>query len=113
LVVDDEEDVADTLAALLERRGHRALAVHDRPSGLAAVQNFGPDVVLVDIGMPGMDGYELAKQVRELPGGERILLIAMTGYQKDAALLQTAGFDRHLLKPPDLEQLALWISNNN
>jgi two-component system CheB/CheR fusion protein len=109
-VVDDEEDVSDALAALLESRGHRALAVHDGLSGLAAVQSFRPDVALVDIGMPGMDGYQVARQIREQHDHEQILLIAMTGYQKDQDRLDAAGFDRHLLKPPDLEKLARWLA---
>lgn len=110
LVIDDEEDVAGALVALLGHRGHQALAANDGATGLAAARTFRPNVVLVDLGMPGMNGYEVGQRIHEEHSGEKILLVAMTGYQQDVARLQAAGFDHHLLKPPDLKQLDLLLA---
>lgn len=106
LVVDDEPDAGETLAALLEARGHQTLAVTDGRAALAAARTFAPEVVLLDLGLPEMDGYQAAKQLRREHGDASMLVIAVTGYHNDAARLQDAGFDEHLLKPPDLQQLS-------
>lgn len=106
LVVDDEADLAETLVDLLEEDGHRALVARDGPAALAAVRTFVPDVVLLDLGLPGMDGYEVARRMRKAPGGGDLMLIAVTGYTSDGARLKGAGFDRHLIKPPDMGKLA-------
>ena len=113
LVVDDEEDVATTFADLLEKDGHQTLAVNDGPAALAAFGKFGPEVVLIDLGLPGMDGYEVARRLREEHGDKKILLVAVTGYQSDAARLKQAGFDQHLLKPPDMRKLSALFANWN
>jgi two-component system, chemotaxis family, CheB/CheR fusion protein len=105
LVVDDESGMAEVIAELLEHDGHQALAVNDGPSAIEAVRTFGPEVVLLDIGLPGMDGYDVARRLREEHGDKRLLLFAVTGYQSDAARLKKAGFDGHLLKPPNLQEL--------
>jgi two-component system, chemotaxis family, CheB/CheR fusion protein len=104
LVVEDEDDAAQSLVDILTIHGHEARAVQDGPAALAAARAFQPEVVLLDLGLPEMDGYEVARKLRE-EHGKQMLLVAMTGYQKDAAQLQEAGFDEHLLKPFDLEEL--------
>jgi CheY-like chemotaxis protein len=80
LVVDDSQDGADTLARLLRMEGHDVRAAADGPSALAAAAAFRPDVVLLDIGLPRMDGYEVAAQLRQLPEVRSALLVALTGY---------------------------------
>jgi two-component system CheB/CheR fusion protein len=110
LVVDDEEDAANALAEVLTIQGHESLVAHD---GLAAVEmarSFRPEVVLLDIGLPLMDGYEVARRLRQELGDERILLVALTGYRKDATRIEQAGFDRHLIKPPDMRKLFAWLA---
>ncbi|MBI2565679.1 MAG: response regulator [Candidatus Schekmanbacteria bacterium] len=109
LIVDDEEDAATTLVDLLTMRGHDVRAAHDGPSALEAARGFHPDVVLLDLGLPGMDGYAVARKLRE-EHGTQMRIIAMTGYQKDADQLQEAGFDEHLLKPPDIDRLTSLIA---
>ena len=110
LVVDDEKDVAETFADLLKEEGHQTLAVNSGPAALVAFRTFDPEVVLLDLGLPGMDGYEVAKRLREEHRDKKVLLIAVTGYQNDAARLKQAGFDQHLLKPPDLRKLSASIA---
>jgi two-component system CheB/CheR fusion protein len=109
-VVDDEEEMAVLVARLLEESGHKALAVHDGPSALAAVRSFGPEVVILDLGLPKMDGYEVARRIREEQADEKILLIAATGYKKNEARLKQAGFDQHLIKPFDMKSLSALIA---
>lgn len=107
LVVDDNVDSADTLARLLRLAGHHVQVAYDGPAGLAAAQSFQPTVILLDIGLPGMDGYEVAARLREIPTTRDVLLIAVTGYgqQRDEVLSLDAGFDFHLTKPIDLSTL--------
>jgi two-component system CheB/CheR fusion protein len=105
LVVDDERESGELLAELLEQHGHRTLAVNSGQAALAAIPAFGPEVVLLDIGLPEMDGYEVARRLREEYPDMRMLLIAVTGYQSDAARLKQAGFDEYLIKPPDMRKL--------
>jgi CheY-like chemotaxis protein len=84
-------------------KGHTAQAVHDGPAALACLIEFSPQVILMDIGMPGMNGYEVARLIRTLPGSEHIQLIALTGWGQKADKLNAsaAGFDNHLTKPVD------------
>ncbi|HEX7836797.1 MAG TPA: ATP-binding protein, partial [Kofleriaceae bacterium] len=104
LVVDDNEDAADLLAAALEAMGHTVRVAHDGPEALKVAAGFGPDVAVLDIGLPVMDGYELARRLRELPGLERLHLVAVTGYGQDADRRRSAeaGFAAHFVKPFDL-----------
>ncbi len=104
LVVDDESDTASALAELLTLKGHPAKAVLDGTAALAAAAELEPELVLIDLGLPGMDGYELARRFRDLYG-ERVHLVAVTGYSEDRDRLREAGFDGHLLKPTSLDQL--------
>ena len=101
LVVDDQRDLADCVALLIEALGHRARAVYDGSDALEAGRVYAPDLMLVDIGMPGMTGYELARAVRRDPALSRVRLVALTGYgrEEDRARVHDAGFDLHLTKP--------------
>ncbi|MCU1385097.1 MAG: hypothetical protein JWL71_3794 [Acidobacteria bacterium] len=107
LVVDDNEDAADMLIAALTLKGHETRVAHDGPGALRVCEEFRPDVALLDIGLPVMDGYELAERLQSAPGMERLRLIAVTGYGQDTDRRRSraAGFDRHLVKPIDLETL--------
>jgi signal transduction histidine kinase/ActR/RegA family two-component response regulator len=107
LVVDDNQDAADSLAALLEIDGFDVHAVYDGMAAVAAVERQAPDMIIMDLGMPGMDGYETARAIRQKPGAERILLLALTGWGQGDARRRTveAGFDHHLVKPVELEQI--------
>jgi signal transduction histidine kinase/ActR/RegA family two-component response regulator len=106
LVVDDNRDAADTAAALLEITGYEVRTAYDPASALAALDDFVPDVALLDIGLPGMSGYELAQRLRAHPHGAACRLIALTGYGQadDVELAKRHGFDVHLTKPaqPDV-----------
>jgi CheY-like chemotaxis protein/two-component sensor histidine kinase len=104
LVVDDETDSAEALVELLELDGHTARAVANGDTALAAVRTLEPELVLLDLGLPGMDGYEVARRLRERLG-QKVRLIALTGYRDEPARLRDAGFDGHLLKPTSIEKL--------
>ena len=107
LVVDDNEDAANALGMLLAEHGLAHRIAHDGRSALALADAFSPDVVLLDIGMPGMDGYEVARRLRRHPAHADALLIALTGwsYPQDQARSSAAGFDHHMRKPADIDQL--------
>ena len=107
LVVDDNEDAADMLVYALASKGHQARMANDGPAALRICEEFQPSVAVLDIGLPVMDGYELAGRLREISGMEHLRLIAVTGYGQEADQRRTraAGFDRHLVKPIDLEAL--------
>jgi len=101
LIVDDNRDSADTLAALLEAWGHDVRTLYDGPSVVTAVAEFQPKVVLLDIGLPKMNGYEVAAQLRKSATGRSLILVAFTGYgqDEDRRRVSEAGFDYHLVKP--------------
>ncbi|MGE0462051.1 MAG: ATP-binding protein [Vicinamibacterales bacterium] len=107
LVVDDEPDSALTLAMLLQLRGHQAEVAHDGAEALAQAVAFEPDVVLLDIGLPGMDGYDVCRHLRERPRGRSMFIVALTGWgqEEDRRRTREAGFDLHLVKPVDPEEL--------
>jgi PAS domain S-box-containing protein len=104
LVVDDNRDAAKSLAMLLRLDGHEVRVAHDGQSALAKVQTERPEIVFLDIGMPGMDGYEVAKELRKLAGSENMVLVALTGYgqEADRRRSEDAGFDNHLVKPVEV-----------
>ncbi len=107
LVVEDNPDGADTLARLLRVSGHEVRTAGDGSTALEAAGVFQPEVILLDIGLPGMSGYEVATQLRRLPGMASVFLVALTGYgqERDRDLSRQAGFDQHLTKPVDHQML--------
>ncbi len=107
LVVDDNEDVAETLAELLQQKGHLVRVAHDGPAALRIPDDFIPDLALLDIGLPVMDGYELARRIRERDELQHVLLVALTGYgqETDRDRSRQAGFAAHLVKPIDADHL--------
>jgi PAS domain S-box-containing protein len=107
LVVDDNVDAAESLALLLRLQGQVVRVAHDGPSALATAQAFQPEMVFLDIGMPGMDGYEVAQHLRQQPGLEHVMLVALTGWgqEEDRRRSREAGFDKHLIKPVEPEVL--------
>ena len=113
LVVDDNTDSAESSASLLRLDGHEVQVAHDGITALQGVQDFRPDVVLLDIGLPDMDGYEVARQIRAMPDSGKILLIAHSGYgeAEHREKSRQAGFDHHLVKPADLSQLTELIAS--
>jgi two-component system OmpR family response regulator len=106
LVVDDDPDCARSLALLLEQFGHGATVAPDGPAALAEARARPPDVVLLDIALPGMDGYELSRRLHEGEGQKPPFVIALSGYPDDAGRRAEAGIDLHLLKPADPAELA-------
>ncbi len=113
LVVDDNTDAADLLAEILRSDGHEVSVAYDPPAALALLERFKPEVAIMDIGLPVMDGYELAARVRATPEGAGCRLIALTGYgqEGDRQRSQRAGFDGHLVKPVDAERLLGVVSD--
>ncbi|WP_170162317.1 CHASE domain-containing protein [Caldimonas tepidiphila] len=111
LLVDDNRDAAESLAALLAGDGHAVELAHDGPQALEAAARSRPDVALLDIGLPGLDGYEVARRLRRGPEGERLRLIAITGWgqPEDRRRTRDAGFDAHLVKPVDYPALSLHL----
>jgi len=107
MVVDDNRDAADSLAGLLQVLGAEVRVTHDGQAALDALSAFHPAAVFLDLGMPGMDGYETAKRIRERAEARGTLIIALTGWGQERDRLQTAaaGFDQHLVKPADLSAL--------
>jgi CheY-like chemotaxis protein len=95
-----------------QRLGSDAEVVHDGATALAAFERFRPSAVLLDIGMPGMDGYEVARHIRQRANSTRVALVAVTGWgrDRDRALAREAGFDEHLVKPADLAALQSLLS---
>jgi signal transduction histidine kinase/ActR/RegA family two-component response regulator len=106
-VVDDNEDAADLLALMLERIGHTTRVANDASRALAVIDEFSPDLAVLDIGLPVIDGYELARRLRENPATKYTKLIALTGYGQasDKERATKAGFDAHLVKPVSLESI--------
>jgi PAS domain S-box-containing protein len=112
LVVDDNVDAAESTAMLLRLWGHEVQTVYDGVSVLETVRTFRPEMVLLDIGLPGITGYDVAKQLRQQPQDRRLILAAMTGYGQydDRRRSQAAGFDFHLTKPLDPNLLATFVA---
>jgi CheY-like chemotaxis protein len=101
LVVDDNRDAAESMSMLLQMWGHEVVFAYDGPSALETAEQWQPEAVFLDIGLPGMDGYEVAARLRELPHAKGAVLIAITGYGQDDDRLRSrrAGIDHHLVKP--------------
>jgi CheY-like chemotaxis protein len=107
LVVDDNRDAAKSLGRLLALLGKEVCVAHDGPSALAEVARFRPHVVLLDLGMPGMDGLETARRIRALPQWNEMVLVALTGWgqEEDRQRTQSVGFHAHLVKPIHVDEL--------
>jgi CheY-like chemotaxis protein len=103
LVVEDNEDSAESLTILLNLAGHKTHTAYDGLEGLEAAEAFRPDIVLLDIGLPRLNGFEVARKIREQPWGQAMVLVALTGWGQDAdrRRSQEAGFNHHLTKPID------------
>ena len=114
LIVDDNIDAADTLLMITGILGHVSMAVHTAQKALSSIETFKPDIMLIDIGLPDMDGYQLAQQIAKLPLGKDVRKIALTGYgqPEDKQRALDAGFDQHLVKPVEVEKLE-WAINGS
>jgi two-component system CheB/CheR fusion protein len=113
LLVDDCPDVRASIAALLRHWGHDVCTAGDGAACLAAVEVFSPDVVLLDVGLPGMDGYEVARRLRAHPPAQSLRLITVSGYglEEDFLRSRIAGCDRHMVKPVDLQELRFLLAS--
>jgi CheY-like chemotaxis protein len=105
--VDDNRDATETLELLLQLWGHEVQSALNGPEALARAAEFRPEIILLDIGLPGMSGYEVARQLRQLPGFRDVFIVAVTGYGQDSDRIhsQEAGFGHHLVKPVQPEVL--------
>ncbi len=114
LIVDDNEDGADMLQTLLEARGNEAHVAYDGEEGVSMAKQVEPDVILLDIGLPKLDGHEVCRRIRAESWGKDILIIAVTGWgqERDRELSRDAGFDHHMVKPVDLEELQRVIAHD-
>lgn len=113
LVVDDNTDSAESLTMLLSLQGHDVRTANDGPEALDATADFRPDVVLLDIGLPGMNGYEVAQRIRKDLSVDKVRLVAVTGWgqEEDRRRSKEAGFDHHLVKPAASEALQKILSS--
>lgn len=113
LIADDNRDSADTLGALLSRLGATVRIVYGGQAALEALDEFDPHAAILDIGMPEMDGYAVARRIRSTPGRADLLLIALTGWSQDhdKAAARAAGFDHHMVKPPDIDALRALLTD--
>ena len=107
LIVDDNSDTGGVFTEIIRGLGHEVAYAKDGAAALELAREFRPEVALLDIGLPEMSGYELARRLRELPGLETLFLVALTGYgrEEDRRAAQDAGFNLHLVKPIDAERL--------
>ena len=112
-MVDDNEDAANSLAMLLEVMGHETRVAYDGLAAVEAAMEFRPQLMLLDIGLPKLDGYGVARRIREAPWGKGVTLAAVTGWgqETDRDRAEDAGFDRHLTKPVNLETLKDLLEN--
>ena len=112
LLIDDNEDANESMAALLELIGYQVRTASDGVSALQIVEQFQPQLILSDIGLPGMDGYRLAPALRQAAGERKVIIAAATGYGQasDRLRSQAAGFDHHLVKPLDADSLLHFVA---
>jgi CheY-like chemotaxis protein len=113
LIVEDNQDAGEMYRILIELYGHEALVAETGARGLEMLKSVRPDIALVDIGLPGMDGYDIARRFRAEPDSDRVYLVALTGYgsSSDIDRSRQAGFDLHLLKPVDPLELKSLLDN--
>jgi CheY-like chemotaxis protein len=107
LIADDNEDAANSLAELLRLRGHHVRTARDGEEAVQLVREFAPDIVILDLGMPNVDGFEAARRIRASEQGRRATMVALSGWGQEADRVRTqaAGFDHHLTKPADVATL--------
>jgi CheY-like chemotaxis protein len=107
LIVDDNRDAADSMGAVVRLLGHNVKCTYEGETALQLAERFRPEVVLLDLGMPGLDGFAIRERLAQLPGLEHVCTVALTGYGNDADKRRTrdAGFNHHLTKPLDLSEL--------
>jgi PAS domain S-box-containing protein len=112
LVVDDNVDAAESLAELVRLSGHTVRTAHDGREALGLATSFAPDLVLLDIGLPGMNGFDVAREIRQMPRGDTVVLVAVTGWGQEDVRRRSAeaGFNHHLTKPIDLDALRGWLA---
>jgi two-component system CheB/CheR fusion protein len=112
LIVEDSQDARDMLRIFLAQSGHQVFEAADGPGAVEAALRARPDVALIDIGLPGLDGFEVARQIRATLEGDRMLLVALTGYgqPRDQQLAHEAGFDAYLVKPFDRDRLSTLLA---
>jgi len=112
LIVDDNRDAAESLSLLLQMLGANVFVADDGPSALRAVESFQPGVIMLDLGMPGMDGFEVASRIRERADWNSITLIALTGWghESDRKFIEAAGFAHHVVKPAEIGALQALLS---
>jgi CheY-like chemotaxis protein len=113
LVVDDNRDAALSLATMLKLLGHETRSAHDGLEAVAAAIDYRPELILMDIGMPKLDGYETCRRIREEPWGKEIVLVALTGWgqDEDRRRSREAGFDHHFVKPVDSAAIRSILAN--
>ena len=113
LIVDDNRDSADSLAMLMEITGNKTYLAHDGIEAVEAIEKYRPEVVLLDIGLPGLDGHEVCRRIREQQWGKNIIVIALTGWgqEDDRRKSEEAGFNGHLVKPVDYDKLLELLSS--
>lgn len=112
LVVDDNQDAAVSLAMMLNIMGNETRTAHDGLEAVRVALEFKPDLVLLDIGMPRLNGYDACRRIREQPGGSDTILVALTGWgqDEDRQRSKAAGFDGHMVKPVDPAALQLFLA---
>ena len=112
LVVDDYPNAAEGLARWLRRMGNDVRTALDGAEGIQVAEEYRPDIVLLDLGMPKLGGYEAAEKIREQPWGKRMMLVALTGWaqEEEDKTVRKAGFDAHLVKPVDRKELAALLA---
>jgi CheY-like chemotaxis protein len=115
LVVDDDRDAALALTTMLAATGNKARVAHDGLEAIATAAEFRPDLILMDIAMPGLDGCEAARRIREKPWGKNVTIAALTGWNRDDVRkwAKNAGFDYYFLKPVDLAKLQEVLANQS
>jgi CheY-like chemotaxis protein len=113
LIVDDNRDAAEMLVTLLQLSGHDVRAVHDGEAAVRAAASVEPDVILLDIGLPKLNGYEAAKRIRAQQGDRKMVIVALTGWGQDADRRRSAdsGFDAHWVKPVDDQKLDRFLAD--
>jgi CheY-like chemotaxis protein len=113
LIVDDNDDGAESLAMLLRIAGHQTHKAHDGIEAIEEAERLRPDAVLLDIGLPGMNGYEACRRIREEPWGKELFLVALTGWgqEEDRHKSEAAGFDAHMVKPADVDVLMTLLAS--